>query len=73
MKVTLTKILKSFNSLDDNDKKKEFEEEKKPVDIGFPTNRLSRSVETKLRLEHREKLKKDSEMEKKARLLKCNN
>lgn len=55
----------------EEEKLKKFEEEKKTVDIGFPPARMSRSEETKLKLEHRQNLKKNSEFEKLSRYLKC--
>lgn len=57
--------------LDEAEKQKKFEKEKKPVDIGFPAVRLSRSEETKLKLEHRQYLKNNSEIERLSRHLKC--
>lgn len=44
--------------------------EKKAVDIGFPAARLSRSEETKLRIEQQKKLKNNPEIEKLSRHLK---
>lgn len=52
-------------------KRQLFEAEKKAIDIGFPAARLSRSEETKLRSEYRQYLKKNSEIEKNSRHLKC--
>lgn len=52
-------------------KRKKFEEEKRPVEIGFPAVRLSRSEENKLRFELRSKLKENPEFERKARKLDC--
>lgn len=57
--------------LGEEDKRSMFEEEKKPVDIGFPAARLSRSAETKLKMEQRQHLKKNPEIEKLSRHLQC--
>lgn len=55
----------------EENKKKEFEDEKRPVDIGFPAARLNRSEETKLRLQYNNQIKNNPEIEKLARHLKC--
>lgn len=55
----------------EENRKKEFEDEKKPVDIGFPAARLSRTDETKLRIQHKSQLRTNAEIEKLARHLKC--
>lgn len=64
-------FLHSLKSLDEADKLKTFESEKKPVDIGFPAMRLTRSEETKMKAEHRAKLKNNPQIEKLARNLQC--
>lgn len=55
----------------EEEKKKQFEAEKKAVDIGYPVARLSRSEETKLKTEHRLNLKNNPEIERLSRHLKC--
>lgn len=60
-----------FFELGEEEKLKKFEEEKKPVEIGFPAVRLSRSEENKLRFELRQQLRDTPELEKKARKLEC--
>lgn len=55
----------------EGEKRKQFEAEKKAVDIGFPAVRLSRAEETKLKSEHRQQLRKNTEIEKLSRHLKC--
>lgn len=50
-----------------------FEDEKKAVDIGFPSARVSRSEQTKLKYEYRQYLKENTEIEKLSRHLKCKN
>lgn len=52
-------------------KKATFEAEKKLVDIGYPVARLSRTEETKLKTEHRQKLKNNPEIERLSRRLEC--
>lgn len=52
-------------------RKKEFEEEKRAIDIGFPAARLSRTDETKLRMQYQNQIKNNPEIEKLARHLKC--
>lgn len=53
------------------DKRKRFQDEKKAVDIGFPAARMSRAEETKLRMEYRQQLKDQPEIEKLSRSLQC--
>lgn len=55
----------------EEEKRKQFDAEKKAVDIGYPVARLSRSEETKLKTEHRQKLKNNPEIERLSRHLKC--
>lgn len=55
----------------EENRRKEFETERKPVDIGFPAARLSRSEETKLRIQQQKQIKTNPEIEKLARHLKC--
>lgn len=57
--------------LGERKKKQKFVEETKAVDIGFPANRMPRSEESKLRSEHRRKIKSDPEIEKLSRKLQC--
>lgn len=52
-------------------REKEFEEEKRAIDIGFPAARLSRTDETKLRMQYQNQIKNNPEIEKLARHLKC--
>lgn len=61
----------SFHRTDEAERDAKFVEEKKLVDIGFPAARLSRQEETKLRIELQKQLKKNPEIEKLARHLKC--
>lgn len=60
-----------FHILGEADKKKQFEAEKKSVDIGFPAMRLSRSEETQMRIEYRSRLKNNPQLEKLSRNLQC--
>ena len=52
-------------------RRSEFVEEKKNVDIGFPAHRLTRSQETELRIAHHKHLKQHPELEIKSRKLQC--
>lgn len=61
-----------LNILGEKKKRQRFVEEKKSVDIGFPAHRMLRSEETKLKAEHRQKIKLDPEIEKQSRKLQCN-
>lgn len=55
----------------EEERRKQFAVEKKPVDIGYPAARLSRSEETKLKTEHRKNLRNNPEIERLSRHLKC--
>lgn len=60
-----------FFFLGEANRKKQFEVEKKLVDIGFPAARKSRTEETKLRMQLQKEIKENPEIEKLARHLKC--
>lgn len=60
-----------LNVLGEKKNKERFVEEKKLVDIGFPAHRMLRSEETRLKAEHRRKIKCNPEIEKKSRKLQC--
>lgn len=53
----------------EKERKQKFVEEKKLVDIGFPAHRISRAEETKLKAEHRRKIKSDPDIERRSRKL----
>lgn len=59
--------------VDEEEKKKQFEEEKKAVDIGFPAARITRAEAANLKSEHRKMLQSNPEIEKLSRHLKCKN
>lgn len=63
-------VIYIFAATGEAERIREYEEEKKLVDIGFPAARLSRQEETKLRIEYQKQVKHNPEIEKLARHLK---
>lgn len=68
---TIKKIGKLILFVAENEKVQQFVEEKKMVDIGFPAHRLSRAEETKLKMNYRQKIKENPNIERQSRKLEC--
>lgn len=60
-----------LNFVESKEEKQKFVAEKKLVNIGFPAARMSKSEETKEKIEHRKRQKSDPEFERLSRRTEC--